>query len=85
MRFLPVVFGLFLMRFPAGLFLYWITSNIITFIQNYLIYGRSPSNPQEGEDEVGTQDQQSPKKDAPAQKDAPERRRKRRKKAPNKK
>jgi YidC/Oxa1 family membrane protein insertase len=40
MRFLPIVFGCFLMRFPAGLFVYWISSNIITFIQNYVIYGR---------------------------------------------
>ena len=40
MRFLPIVFGLFLMRFPAGLFVYWISSNIITFVQNYVIYGR---------------------------------------------
>jgi YidC/Oxa1 family membrane protein insertase len=44
MRILPVVFGLFLLRFPAGLFVYWISSNIITFVQNYLIYGRSPAN-----------------------------------------
>jgi YidC/Oxa1 family membrane protein insertase len=44
MRFLPIVFGFFLMRFPAGLFVYWISSNIITFVQNYVIYGRSPAN-----------------------------------------
>ena len=37
MLFLPIVF---LMRFPAGLFVYWISSNIITFVQNYVIYGR---------------------------------------------
>ena len=43
MRFLPVVFGLLLIRFPAGLFVYWISSNIITIIQNYVIYGRSPA------------------------------------------
>ena len=41
MRMLPIVFGLFLMRFPAGLFVYWISSNLITFVQNFLIY-RSP-------------------------------------------
>ena len=40
MRILPIVFGFFLMRFPAGLFVYWISSNIITFVQNYVIYGR---------------------------------------------
>jgi YidC/Oxa1 family membrane protein insertase len=38
MRFLPVVFGIFLARFPSGLFVYWITSNTITFAQNYVIY-----------------------------------------------
>jgi|tagenome__1003787_1003787.scaffolds.fasta_scaffold20984761_6 YidC/Oxa1 family membrane protein insertase len=38
MRFLPLVFGFFLARFPSGLFVYWITSNCITFAQNYVIY-----------------------------------------------
>ena len=38
MRFLPIIFGFFLARFPAGLFVYWITSNCITFAQNYVIY-----------------------------------------------
>ena len=38
MRFLPLVFGIVLARFPAGLFVYWITSNVITFAQNYVIY-----------------------------------------------
>jgi YidC/Oxa1 family membrane protein insertase len=38
MRFLPIIFGVFLARFPAGLFVYWVTSNLITFAQNYMIY-----------------------------------------------
>src|ERR687890_2682323 len=38
MRFLPIIFGFFLARFPSGLFVYWITSNCITFAQNYVIY-----------------------------------------------
>jgi YidC/Oxa1 family membrane protein insertase len=38
MRFLPIIFGFFLARFPSGLFVYWITSNCITFTQNYVIY-----------------------------------------------
>lgn len=44
MRFLPLVFGIFLALsgFPAGLFVYWIASNLITFGQNYLIYRRAP-------------------------------------------
>src|SRR5918997_5309524 len=47
MRILPVVFTIFLLTFPAGLFMYWITSNLVTFVQNYVIYnfgpGRRPS------------------------------------------
>lgn len=42
MRILPVVFTLFLLHFPAGLFMYWITSNLVTLGQNYLIYNHGP-------------------------------------------
>ena len=42
MRFLPVVFTFFIARFPAGLFVYWVTSNTFTLTQNYLIYHRGP-------------------------------------------
>lgn len=42
MRILPVVFTVFLLSFPAGLFMYWITSNLVTLIQNYLIYNHGP-------------------------------------------
>ena len=42
MRFMPLVLGFFLATFPAGLFVYWVTSNLITFCQNYLIYRRVP-------------------------------------------
>jgi len=42
MRFLPVVFTAFVARLPAGLFVYWVTSNTVTLVQNYLIYRRSP-------------------------------------------
>jgi YidC/Oxa1 family membrane protein insertase len=38
MRLLPIVFAFFLARFPSALFVYWITSNCITFAQNYVIY-----------------------------------------------
>lgn len=40
MRILPPVFGVFMAvgGFPAGLFIYWIASNLITFVQNILIY-----------------------------------------------
>ncbi|MGI8865410.1 MAG: YidC/Oxa1 family membrane protein insertase [Rubrobacteraceae bacterium] len=34
MRILPIGITFFLYTFPAGLFVYWITSNIVTFCQN---------------------------------------------------
>ena len=47
MRLLPIGITVFLWSFPAGLFVYWITSNLVTLIQNYVIYhhgpGRKPS------------------------------------------
>lgn len=46
MRLLPVVFTVFIARFPAGLFVYWITSNTFTLIQSYLIYHRGPGRAQ---------------------------------------
>src|ERR687885_705212 len=42
MRILPVAFTLFLLNFPAGLFMYWITSNLVTLVQNYVIYNHGP-------------------------------------------
>jgi YidC/Oxa1 family membrane protein insertase len=65
MRFLPIIFGFFLARFPAGLFVYWVTSNLITFAQNYVIYNVLPHKSADTEEkppaEVG-------KKTAPAAK-----------------
>lgn len=42
MRLLPVGFTIFLLSFPAGLFVYWITSNLVTLVQNYVIYNHGP-------------------------------------------
>ena len=42
MRLLPVGFTAFLLNFPAGLFVYWITSNLVTVVQNYVIYNHGP-------------------------------------------
>lgn len=42
MRLLPLGFTAFLLTFPAGLFVYWITSNLVTFAQNYFIYNHGP-------------------------------------------
>jgi YidC/Oxa1 family membrane protein insertase len=54
MRFLPIIFGFFLARFPSGLFVYWITSNCITFTQNYVIYYVLPHKKIEVEEEKST-------------------------------
>jgi YidC/Oxa1 family membrane protein insertase len=53
MQLLPLAFTAFIAGFPAGLFVYWVTSNTVTLVQNYLIYHRdpgrsSPQSPQEG-------------------------------------
>src|SRR4028118_1505488 len=53
MRFLPLVFGIVLLRFPAGLFVYWVTSNVISIVQNLVIYRTAPkSTAEEGEPEA---------------------------------
>lgn len=38
MTFMPVIFTVFFLWFPAGLVLYWLTSNCITIIQQWWIY-----------------------------------------------
>ena len=47
MRMLPLVFGIVLAvgGFPAGLFVYWVSSNTISIVQNYLIYRNAPETP----------------------------------------
>src|SRR5918993_4184630 len=42
MRLLPIGFTAFLLNFPAGLFVYWITSNLVTLGQNFVIYNYGP-------------------------------------------
>ena len=49
MRFLPLVFGIVLIRFPAGLFVYWVTSNLISIAQNLLIYHNAPKPSTKGD------------------------------------
>jgi YidC/Oxa1 family membrane protein insertase len=57
MRFLPLVFGIVLIRFPAGLFVYWVTSNLISIVQNFFIYRNAPKpGAEEGEQETDTPD-----------------------------
>ena len=66
MRFVPVAFGFFLAKFPAALFVYWVTSNLITICQNLVVYrdAASPSPPADG----STRDEQAR---APEDRDAP--------------
>lgn len=42
MRLLPAGFAFFTYWFPAGMFVYWITSNLVTLTQNYVIYNFLP-------------------------------------------
>ncbi|MDP9424583.1 MAG: YidC/Oxa1 family membrane protein insertase [Actinomycetota bacterium] len=43
MLLMPLVFTAFIFRFPAGLFVYWITSNAFTLAQNFFIYRHEPA------------------------------------------
>jgi len=38
MQFMPVIFTVFFIWFPAGLVLYWLVSNIVTLIQQWIIF-----------------------------------------------
>ena len=58
MRFLPLVFGIVLLRFPAGLFVYWVSSNVISIFQNLLIYRNAPK-PNAEKEEAETTDADS--------------------------
>jgi YidC/Oxa1 family membrane protein insertase len=40
MMFMPLIFVLFVIRFPAGLLVYWITTNLWTVAQQYLVKKR---------------------------------------------
>lgn len=42
MRLMPLAFTVFIARFPAGLFVYWVTSNAVTLGQNLTIERLSP-------------------------------------------
>jgi YidC/Oxa1 family membrane protein insertase len=53
MRLLPIGITVFLFNFPAGLFVYWITSNLVTLTQNYLIYHHGPGRRVPGSESRG--------------------------------
>ena len=58
MRLLPIGFTIFLLNFPAGLFMYWITSNLVTLVQNFVIYNYGPGKKTSG-DRKGTENGKS--------------------------
>ena len=78
MRALPVVFGIVLARFPAGLFVYYITSNLISVLQNLLIYRLHPPTTPKGEGPEPAPQRENPYPSAA-------RRRKKKRKARNRK
>jgi YidC/Oxa1 family membrane protein insertase len=53
MRLLPIGITVFLFNFPAGLFVYWITSNLVTLVQNYVIYHHGPGRRTPGSEPGG--------------------------------
>jgi YidC/Oxa1 family membrane protein insertase len=53
MRLLPIGITVFLFNFPAGLFVYWITSNLVTLAQNYAIYHHGPGRRPPGSEPGG--------------------------------
>ena len=53
MRLLPIGFTAFLLNFPAGLFVYWITSNLVTLGLNFVIYNYGPGKKTPGSEKSG--------------------------------
>lgn len=81
MRFMPLVFTAFIARFPAGLFVYWVTSNAVTLAQN-LAVGRLIPRPAGNAPEVAYAATEEPGPAKPqAEKKAKRRRRKRKKRS----
>lgn len=62
MRFLPIVFGVVLVvgGFPAGLFVYWVASNVISIVQNLIIYRDAPGYETEKRDGTEADDEGKP-------------------------
>ena len=59
MRLLPIGITVFLWSFPAGLFVYWITSNLVTLAQNYAIYNYGPGRRSSGSGSGRSADERS--------------------------
>jgi len=39
MQLMPIMFLIFSLNFPSGLVLYWVTSNVVSFVQQYFLTG----------------------------------------------
>jgi YidC/Oxa1 family membrane protein insertase len=66
MRLLPIGITVFLWSFPAGLFVYWITSNLVTLVQNYLIYNHGPGRKSPESGDKGATPAREPRSNAAA-------------------
>jgi YidC/Oxa1 family membrane protein insertase len=67
MLLLPVVFVVILYRYPAGLLVYWITTNLWTIAQQYFIRSRMGAPPSRaGDQSGGTQESPNGKADGAA-------------------
>ncbi|TEU13351.1 MAG: membrane protein insertase YidC [Anaerolineales bacterium] len=52
MLFMPFMFGFITLQVPAGLTLYWVTSNLFSMIQQYFITGWGSLLPQKGDEKA---------------------------------
>jgi YidC/Oxa1 family membrane protein insertase len=52
MLLMPFMFGFITLQVPAGLTLYWVTSNIFSLIQQYFITGWGGLLPQKGDEKA---------------------------------
>jgi YidC/Oxa1 family membrane protein insertase len=83
MLLMPFMFGFITLQVPAGLTLYWVTSNIFSMIQQYFITGWGSLLPQKGDEKatkVKREDKASDVKGSTAQKGKENGKTKRRKK-----
>ena len=77
MRLMPLAFTAFIARFPAGLFVYWVTSNSVTLAQNLAVERLMP-RPAVAAPEPAPESEPASAK-SPAEKSAKRKRRKRKK------
>ena len=80
MRLMPLTFTVFIARFPAGLFVYWITSNTFTLVQNFLIYRRPSKNSPQPQATPADDTTEKPKNEPAVQSTNKSRRKKKKKK-----